>query len=85
MKWFLIRNHENQLCSQQMPTKTHKVIANQIKIQYAIIYHYTHEEDHFHYPQILKLASSTHTAWILNRDKKHNTIYQKVTKKLLQK
>ena len=42
MKWFLIKNQEIQLCSQQMLTKTHKVIANQIKIQHAIIYHYTH-------------------------------------------
>ena len=42
-------------------------------------------EDHFHHPQILKLASGTHTEWILNRDKKHNEIYQKVTKKLLQR
>ena len=30
-------------------------------------------------------ASGTHTEWILNRDKKHNKIYQKVTKKLLQR
>ena len=41
-----------------------------------------HDEDHFHHPQILKLASGTHTEWILNRDKKHN---QKTTKKLLQR
>ena len=40
----------------------------------------THNEDHFNQPQILKLASDTHTEWILNRDKKHNDIYQKVTK-----
>ena len=45
----------------------------------------THDEDHFHHPQILKLASGSHTEWILNRDKKHNEIYQKVTKKLLQR
>ena len=45
----------------------------------------THDRDHFHHPQILKLASSTHTEWILNRDKKRNEIYQKVTKKLLQR
>ena len=44
-----------------------------------------HDEDHFHHPQILKLASGTHTEWILNRDKKHNEIYQKLTKKLLQR
>ena len=41
----------------------------------------THDEDHFHHPQILKLASGTHTEWILNRDKKHNEISRKVTKK----
>ena len=35
--------------------------------------------------KILKLASGTHTEWILNRDKKHNEIYQKITKKLLQR
>ena len=39
---------------------------------------HTHDEDHFHRPQILKLASGTHTEWILNRDKKkHKKIYQK--------
>ena len=46
---------------------------------------HTHDEDHFHHPQILKLASGTHTEWILKRDTKHNEIYQKVTKKLLRK
>ena len=46
---------------------------------------HTHDEDHFHHPQILKLDSGTHTEWILDRDKKHNEIYQKVTKKLLQR
>ena len=69
-----------------MPTKMHTVIANQIKIQkYYNLPLHTHDEDHFHYPQILKLASGTHTEWILNRDKKHNEIYQKVPKKLLQR
>ena len=42
---------------------------------------HTHNEDHFHQPQILKLVSGTHTEWTLNRYKKHNEIYQKVTKK----
>ena len=42
---------------------------------------HTHDEIHFHNPQILKLTSSTHTEWILDRDKKHNEIYQKITKK----
>ena len=63
----------------------HKGIANQIKIQFVITYLYTHDEDHFHHPHILKLASGTHTEWILNRDKKHNEINQNVTKKLLQR
>ena len=27
------------------------------------------DEDHFHPPQILKLASGTHSEWILGRDK----------------
>ena len=53
-------------------------------IRYSLPLH-THDEDHFHHPQILKLAFGTHTDWILNRDKKHNEIYQKVTKKLLQR
>ena len=30
---------------------------------------HTHDEDHFHHPHILKLASGTHAEWILNRDK----------------
>ena len=42
-------------------------------------------EDHFHHPQSLKLASGTHTESILNRDKKHNEIYQNVTEKLLKR
>ena len=25
---------------------------------------HTHDEDHFHHPQFLKLASGTHTEWI---------------------
>ena len=57
---------------------------NKVSICYNLPLH-THDEDHFHHPQILKLASGTHTESILNRDKKHNEIYQKVTKKLLQR
>ena len=57
---------------------------NKDSICYNLPLH-THDEDHFHHPQILKLASGTHTEWILNSDKKHNEIYQKVTKKLLQR
>ena len=58
--------------------------TNKDSICYNLPLH-THDEDHFQHPQILKLASGTHTKWILNRDKKHNEIYQKVTKKLLQR
>ena len=36
---------------------------------------YTHNEDHFHRPQILKLAFGTHTGCFLNRDR----IYQSQT------
>ena len=57
---------------------------NKVSVCYNLPLH-THDEDHFHHPQILKLASGTHTKWILNRVKKHNEIYQKVTKKLLQR
>ena len=57
---------------------------NRDSICYNLPLH-THDEDHFHHPQIFKLASGTHTEGILNRDKKHNEIYQKVTKKLLQR
>ena len=35
---------------------------------------HTHDEDHFHHPQILKLASGTHTEWILSRDKKQRNL-----------
>ena len=56
---------------------------NKDSISYNLPLH-THDEDHFHLLQNLKLASGTHTEWILNRDKKHNETYQKVTKKLLQ-
>ena len=43
---------------------------------------HTHPEDLFRHPQTLKLASGTHTEWILNRDKKHNQKYQKLAKNL---
>ena len=45
---------------------------------------HTHNKDHFHHPQILKLISGRHTELILNRDGKHKEIYQKKTKNLLQ-
>ena len=55
-----------------------------VSICYNLPLH-THDEDHFHHPQILKLASGTHNESIVNRDKKHNEIYQKTTKKLLKR
>ena len=62
--------------------KTHKVIVNQIKTQFVITYHYIHTMKIIIIThKILKLASGTHTEWILIRDKKHNEIHQKVTKK----
>ena len=57
---------------------------NKNSICYNLPLH-THDEDHFHHPQILKLAIGTHTEWILIRGKKHNEVYQKVTKKMLQR
>ena len=56
---------------------------NKDSICYNLPLH-THDEHHFHQTQILKLASGTHTEWILKRHKKHNEIYQKVTKIFLQ-
>ena len=56
---------------------------NKDSICYYLPLH-THDEDHIHHPEILKLASGTHTKWILMTDKKPYEIYQKVTTKLLQ-
>ena len=55
---------------------------NKDSICYNLPLH-THDEDHFHHPQVLKLASGNLPN--VKRDKKHNEIYQKVTKKLLQR
>ena len=68
----------------QKPRKPIMFTASSHKISYNLPLH-THDEDHFHHPQFPKLASGTHSEWILNRDKKHNEVYQKVTKKLLQR
>ena len=38
----MVFNHKQRKCLQQMPIKMHKVIANQIKIQFVITYLYTH-------------------------------------------
>ena len=71
---FTANAHKNAQCYCQ---------PNKDSICYNLPLH-THDEDHFHHPQILKLASGTRTEWILNRDKKHKEVYQKITKKLLQ-
>ena len=44
---------------------------------------HTHDEYHFRLPQTLKLASGTHIELILNRDKKHQEIYQNLTKTII--
>ena len=41
---------------------------NKDSICYNLTLH-THDDDHFHHPQILKLPSGTLTKWILSRDK----------------
>ena len=53
-------------------------------IRYNLPLH-THDEDHFHHPQILKLASGTHTEWILNRDKKTQRNLPESNKKIITK
>ena len=53
--------------------------TNNDSIYYNLPLH-THDEDHFHHPQILKLASGRHTGWVLNRAKKHIDNYPKITK-----
>ena len=52
---------------------------NKDSICYNLTLH-THDEDHFHHPQILKLASSTHTQGILNRDKNTRKFIKKQQK-----
>ena len=57
---------------------------NKDSICYNLLFH-IHDEDHFHHPQILKLASGTRTDLILNRNKKRNEVQQKITKNFLQR
>ena len=62
----LIKSHENQLCSQQTPKNKQRYCQpNNNSFCYNLPLH-THDEDHFHHPQILKLACGTHTEWISN-------------------
>ena len=46
---------------------------------------HTHDEDHFHHPQILKLASDTHTECNSNRDKKTQQNLPESNKKMVTK
>ena len=57
---------------------------NKDSICYNLPLH-THDEDNFHHPQILKLASGTHTEWILNGDKKTQRNLTKSNKKVVTK
>ena len=86
MKWFSTKKLGNQKGLQQLPQKIHKVIVNLKKISVCCnLPLLALDEDRAHQSQILKLAPGTHTEWILNRDKKHNEIYQKIAKKLSQR
>ena len=69
-----------EMVSNQKPQRPIMITANASKStqgycqpnKYSIGYNlplHTHDGDHFHNPQILKLASGTHTEWILNRNK----------------
>ena len=53
-------------------------------IYYKLPLH-THNEDHFHHPQILKLASGTHADLNLIRDRKQVKFIKKWKKKLVQR
>ena len=68
MKWFSTRNHGKQQCLQQIVQKVHKVIANLQKNQYVIIYHYI-DTMKIIFIDHLKLASGTHTEWVLTKIK----------------
>ena len=57
---------------------------NKDSICYDLPLH-THDEAHFHHPQILKLAFGTHTEWILNRDKKIMKSTKKINKEIFTK
>ena len=35
---------------------------------------YIHDDNHFHHPHVFKLASGTHTEWILNREREKRNI-----------
>ena len=86
MRWFFNQKPRKLIMFTAISSKNTQGYCQPTKesICYNLPLH-IHDKDHFHHPQILKLASGIHTKWILNRDKKHNKIYQKVAKKLLQR
>ena len=53
MKWFIIKNHENQQSSQQLPQKHTRLLPTYEESMCFSLPLYTHDEDHFHHPQIL--------------------------------
>ena len=70
MKWFLTKNHGTHKWLQQIRQKTQ---GNCKPTKESVCYNlplHTHDEDHFHHPQIFKFATGTHTEWNLSRDKK---------------
>ena len=52
---------------------------NKDSFYYSLLLH-NHDEDSFHHPQILTLASGTHTKWILYPDKNITTFIKKSLK-----
>ena len=80
---FSIKSHGNQLSSQQTPQQYTRLLPTYKRINLFYLPFHTHDEDHFDHPQILKLASSTHTEMILNRDKKTQCKLSKNSQKKL--
>ena len=71
MKWFLnINSRKTIKFTANLSKNAQHFCKNQKKIQYVKTSLHTHDKDHVHYPQDLKLASGTHTEWILSRDSK---------------
>ena len=70
MKWFSIKNHVKPILFTANSSKTMQGFCQPTNEPrcYNLPLH-THDEDQFHHPQILKLASGTRIEWILNRDK----------------
>ena len=70
MKWFLIKKRKPIIFTANAHKNAQGYCQpNKDSICYNLRLH-THDKDHFHHPQILKIASGPHTVWILNRYKK---------------